>query len=92
VEGFTDPERITRKDNKKEGFIPDIVSEKEGSKDLYEVELNDKDYILDKWRLFSRYAIKSQGSFNIVVPEQNLDLIKNLLKENSISARILYFT
>ena len=76
VNGFNEPEKITWRSDSQISFIPDIISEKEGKKDLYEVELNEKDYILEKWKLFSRYSVKSKGSFNIVVPEKNLDLIK----------------
>lgn len=92
VEGYNRPERILKKSNNDEGYIPDVISEKDGRKDLYEVELSEQEYILEKWRLFSMYSMKAKGSFNLVVPEEQLENIKNLLKENKISARIIYYS
>jgi hypothetical protein len=91
VDGYAEPEKIVKKENAKEGYIPDVISETNGKTDLYEVEMNDQEYSVEKWRLFSQYSIQSKGSLNIVVPEKQLDSIKSILKENKISARIIYY-
>jgi hypothetical protein len=91
LDGYKKPEKITRKDSGHEGFMPDVISEVQGRIDLYEVELDEKKYLPDKWKLFSLYTKKHRGHFNIVTPETNLDVIKKLLKLHNIHAKILFF-
>ncbi len=93
VEGYERPDRIVVKGDQQRGYIPDVVLKKDQTTDLYEVELGkDKEYKLDKWRLFSLYSHKQKGNFNIVIPEDNLPRLRELLKENQIKAKILYFS
>jgi hypothetical protein len=92
VEGYRKPERIVLKDTMQEGFVPDVMAETTGKKDLYEIELNEHQYTLEKWRLFSLYCKKSKGSFSIITPKEKLDHIKNLLDVNQIHARLIYYT
>jgi hypothetical protein len=91
VEGYDVPEKITKQDSGHKGWIPDIIADKDDSTDLYEVELN-QDFNPFKWEVFSMYARKLKGTFNIVVPQKNLLMIKNALKDNNIKAKIIYFT
>jgi len=91
VEGYEKPEKIVRQEDKKKGFVPDVISKSEEKTDLYEIEL-DQNFILEKWRLFSLYTNQLKGTFNIVTPESNLGLVKNALKENQIGAKIIYFS
>lgn len=91
VEGYRKPEKIIIKGNEERGYAPDVLLRSEKTTDIYEVEL-DKNYKLDKWRLFSLYSHKQKGNFNIVAPENNLHHLKEALKENQISAKIIYFT
>ena len=92
IEGFRKPEKIIRKDTDMNGYVPDVVSEMDGRIDLYEIELHEKNYLLDKWRLFSLYSKKSKGSFNIITPKTNLDKLKDVLDMNKIHANIIYYT
>ncbi|MEA1896816.1 MAG: hypothetical protein U9N53_04045 [Bacteroidota bacterium] len=92
VEGYEKPEKIIIKGKEENGYSPDVLLRSKKTTDLYEVELEDKNYKLDKWRLFSLYSNKQNGNFNIVAPENNLHHLKEVLKENQISAKIIYFT
>ncbi len=93
VEGYDRPDRIAIKGEQKRGYTPDVILKRNNTTDLYEVELGkDKDYELDKWRLFSLYSHKQKGNFNIVIPEDSLPRLRELLKENQIKAKILYFS
>jgi len=93
LEGYDHPGQIIIKGEKKIGYVPDVVLKKKKTTDLYEVELGRKDdYELDKWKLFSLYSHKQHGNFNIVIPEDNLTHLRKILKENQISAKILYFS
>jgi hypothetical protein len=93
VEGYKKPYKILKKENQQTGFVPDVISEEKGGKtDLYEIELDERNYVLDKWRLFSLYSKKTRGSFSIVTPESKMDLLKDMLKLNQIRAKIIYFS
>ena len=93
VDGYERPDRIVVKGEQQRGYTPDVILKKNDTTDLYEVELGkDKEYELDKWRLFSLYSHKQKGNFNIVIPEDNLPRMRELLKENQIKAKILYFS
>jgi hypothetical protein len=93
LEGYERPDRIVIKGDQGKGYVPDVILKKEGTTDLYEVELGmEKQYELDKWRLFALYSHKQKGNFNIVTPEDNLPRLRELLKENEIKAKILYFS
>jgi hypothetical protein len=92
VEGYNTPEKIAKKNSDKEGYTPDVISVITGRKDLYEVELDANNFILEKWRLFSLYSRKSNGNFNIVTPKENLEQVRNLLKSNQIHAKLIYFS
>jgi len=92
VEGFRKPDKILRKGkDDTNGYVPDVISEKEGSVDLYEIEMSERDYQLEKWRLFSLYSLKSKGKFNIVTPKNKIDHLKDMLDEHKIHANIIYF-
>jgi hypothetical protein len=91
VEGFSQPDKIIIKGKRDKGYTPDVLLRDDNSTDLYEVEL-DRDYNLDKWRLFSLFSNKLKGSFNIVAPEDNVPQVRKLLDENQINAKIIYFT
>jgi len=90
LDGYEKPDKVVIKSGQK-GYIPDVVSITEDRQDLYEVELDENDYKLDKWKLFSLYTKKTHGSFNIIIPKNRLDLIKDVLDLNKINANILYF-
>ncbi len=93
VEGYQKPDRIAVKGGKMRQYTPDVLLKRDKAVDLYSVELGKKnDYELDKWRVFSLYIKKQKGSFNIVIPEDNLPRLRELLSSNHISARILYFS
>lgn len=93
VEGYERPARIMIKGEQGAGYIPDVILRKEHTTDLFEVELGrNKDYELEKWKLFSLYSHKQNGNFNIVIPEDNLTRLREVLKENQIKAKIIYFS
>jgi hypothetical protein len=93
VEGYKKPERITNKDgDQQQGYFPDVIAESNGRKDLFEVELDDKDYVLEKWRLFSLYSKKNKGDFSIITPKDKLEQVRNMVKSNQIDARLIYFS
>ena len=93
VEGFGKPESIFDKDHDKLGYTPDIISEADGRKDVYEVELDlEKEQPLEKWRLFYIFTKESNGRFNVVVPKEDLEHTKLMLREHNIFAEIIYFS
>ena len=92
VEGYKKPEKITIKDTDHKGYTPDLISEASNRTDLYEVELDEHNYVPEKWRLFSLYSKKTKGNFSIVTPKDNLEQIKNMLRSNQINAKLIYFT
>jgi hypothetical protein len=92
VEGYKKPEKITIKDSDRKGYTPDLISEASNRTDLYEVELDEHNYVPEKWRLFSLYSKKTKGNFSIVTPKDNLEQIKNMLRSNQINAKLIYFT
>jgi hypothetical protein len=92
VEGYARPEKIIKKNNGQKGYMPDLISENKGRKNLYEVELDEENYVLEKWKLFSLYSKKSNGKFSIITPENKLELLQDMLKLNQINARLIYFS
>jgi transcriptional/translational regulatory protein YebC/TACO1 len=92
VEGYKKPEVIAQKNSDQEGYTPDVISVHTGRKDLYTVELDAENFVLEKWRLFSLYSKKSNGNFSIVTPKDNLEQVRNLLKTNQIHAKLIYFS
>lgn len=92
VEGYKQPEIVAKKNSDEAGYMPDVIAVHPGGNDLYEVELDADHFILEKWRLFSLYSMKSNGSFSIVTPKDNLEQVRNLLKSNQIHARLIYFS
>ncbi|MEA3478831.1 MAG: hypothetical protein U9R60_11670 [Bacteroidota bacterium] len=91
VEGFSQPDKIINEGKRDTGYTPDVLLRDDNSTDIYEVEL-DKDFNLDKWRLFSLISNKQKGSFIIVTPEDNIPQVRKALDENQINARIIYFS
>lgn len=91
LDDFKDPEKITGKGDRKKGFVPDVVSETGEGTDLYEIELYEQNYVLEKWRTFSDFSQNANGSFNIVVPKSNMDTLKDMLDLNEIHANIIYY-
>jgi hypothetical protein len=91
VEGFRQPEKITVESDGKKEYVPDMVSETDDRRDLYEIELYEQNYVLEKWRTFSDYSAEANGSFNIVVPRPNMDTLKDMLDLNEIEANIIYY-
>lgn len=91
VEGYETPEKISFKGSSSEGFVPDVVMNTHETTEIYCVEL-DKDYQVRKWRLFSLYSMKEKGNLNIVAPEDDLPQVREVLNENNINARVLYFS
>jgi hypothetical protein len=92
VEGYKKPERITLKESDLAGYTPDLISESSEWTNLYEIELDENNFILEKWRLFSLYSKKAKGIFSIVTPEDKLELIKDMLNSHRIHAKLIYFT
>lgn len=90
LKGYETPEKIIVKGKDQEGYIPDVMVHDEDRIELYEVVLDDQ-VDLGKWRLFSLFTRKGKGHFNIVTPEEQLPLMKDLLKSNHISAKLIYF-
>ena len=68
------------------------MSETDEKTDLYEIELDENNYLLEKWRSYNRYLKDSKGTFSIVTPRNKLDIVKELLKLNKIKARLIYFS
>jgi hypothetical protein len=91
VEGFRQPEKIIVESDGKKEYVPDMVSETGDRRDLYEIELYEQNYVLEKWRTFSDYSAEANGSFNIVVPKSNMDTLKNILDLNKIEANLIYY-
>jgi hypothetical protein len=92
VEGYNQPEMVAKKSSDQEGYTPDVIAVHAGSNDLYEVELDADNIVLEKWQIFSLYSKKSNGSFSIVTPKDNLEKVRNLLKSNQIHAKLIYFS
>jgi hypothetical protein len=91
VEGFQQPEKITVESDGKIDYVPDVVSETGDQLDLYEIEIYEQNYVIEKWRKFSDYSSDANGSFNIVVPKSHLNTLKDILDLNRIHANIIYF-
>jgi len=80
---------VWKKDDK--GYTPDIIAEfDDGKRNIYEIELNG-DINTDKWKLFSAYARKYKGEFFIVLPEDNMEEVKEAIKSNQITNVHLYY-
>jgi hypothetical protein len=91
IEGFQQPEKITVESDGKTDYVPDVVSETGDQLDLYEIEIYEQNYVIEKWRKFSDYSYDTNGSFHIVVPKSHLDTLKDILDLNKIHANIIYF-
>lgn len=90
IMGYETPKNITGEEEKND-VTPDITVSYEKELNIYEIEL-DKKMHFDKWRIFSNYAKKNNGSLILVVPEKDLDTIKSQIKEKDIKAKFIYFT
>lgn len=91
VKGYKTPDKIITKGDAEKGYTPDVIYSHEDSTELYEIEL-DKKIELNKWRLFSLFSKKENGSLNIVTQEEHLSYFRELLKTNSIkNAKLIYF-
>ena len=91
VEGYERPETISAKGDSDKGYIPDVMLTSSEGTEIYEVEM-DKQYEVDKWKLFSLYSSKNNGELNIVTPEEKLPELRTMLNDNDIKAKIIYFT
>ncbi len=91
VEGYERPETISPKGDSDKGYIPDVMLTSSEGTEIYEVEM-DKQYEVDKWKLFSLYSSKNNGELNIVTPEEKLPELRAMLNDNDIKAKIIYFT
>jgi hypothetical protein len=89
LEEYESPEKISLSPGEK-SFVPDIEAVYERENIVYEIELNDK-IMVNKWRTFSKYVRKSNGSFYLVIPRQLKDFIKKELEDNSINAGVITF-
>jgi hypothetical protein len=89
IDSLDTPDKVALKSNK-QAYVPDVTAIYENSKTLYEIEL-DNTMPVDKWRLFSLYARKNNGSFYLVVPDYLKDDIKREIKEKDINAGVMFF-
>jgi hypothetical protein len=90
LKGYEKPDTIKPGEKEGSGFIPDVEFRYNDRVELYEIELN-TEVQLQKWRLFSLYAKKVHGKFNIVTQKENLPRFRELLNSNKISAKLIYF-
>ncbi|MFB6342227.1 hypothetical protein ACE01N_06670 [Saccharicrinis sp. FJH2] len=61
------PARLAWK-NKEENYMPDIIVRNgKNGMSIYEIELTDE-FDIDKWRLYSMYARRSNGKLHLVLP------------------------
>ena len=89
IKEYEEPGKISLKE-KNESFTPDITALYDKSTSIYEIELTDQ-VSIDKWRLFSLYAKKNNGSLFLVVPDYLKDTVKKEIEDENINAGIIYF-
>jgi len=89
LEEYESPEKISLNPSD-QSFVPDIEAVYEKENIVYEIELNNKIKV-NKWRAFSKYVRKSNGSFYLVVPKQLKEFIKKELEENDVNAGVITF-
>jgi hypothetical protein len=87
---FESPEKISLSSGN-QYFVPDIEAVYENEIIVYEIELTNK-IMVDKWRAFSKYVRKSNGSFYLVVPKQLKEFMKKELEDNDVNAGIITFS
>lgn len=86
---YNSPEKIPTNSGI-ETYVPDIEAVYEKENTVYEIELNDKVKV-NKWRAFSKYVRKSNGSFYLVVPKPLKEFVKKVLEDNAINAGVITF-
>lgn len=89
LEEYESPEKITLNPGDFT-FVPDIEAVYESENIVYEIELNTKIKV-NKWRAFSKYVRKSNGSFYLVVPKKLKEFIKKELEDNDVNAGVITF-
>lgn len=90
LEEYESPEKISSGTGK-QFFVPDIEAVYEKEIVVYEIELINKIKV-DKWRAFSKYVRKSNGSFYLVVPKHLKEFMKKELEDNDVNAGIITFS
>lgn len=80
---FQNPSKLAWK-NKGENYMPDIIVQnvKEGL-NIYEIELSGE-FDIDKWKLYSLYAKKSNGRFFLVLPRWLMGKARQTLNDNEL--------
>lgn len=90
IDSLETPDKVSLKNNK-QTYVPDVAVIYDNSTSLYEIEL-DNTMPVDKWKLFSLYARKSNGNFYLVVPEYLKEDIKKEINDNQINAGLMFFS
>ncbi len=86
LSGMKDPEKISITGRDQE-FIPDMVAIHNDSKLMFEVEIADEpneEQLIDKCRVLSDEAAKTNGKLNLVVPLENYGKIIQILNNNKL--------
>jgi len=89
IDKLDNPEKICLNDEN-QVYVPDIEAVYDEATTLYEIELDNK-MPIEKWRLFSLYSRKKNGSFYLVVPDFLKDNIKKVIKDKEINAGLMFF-
>ncbi|HDR67718.1 MAG TPA: hypothetical protein ENN61_01580 [Bacteroidaceae bacterium] len=90
VPGFANPDKIFDR-NKDRGYVPDITAHFEDAAYIYEIEPDNSDMPVEKWRIFSTYARDNNGSLYILVPDYIKEDVEQELNDKNIDAGVIYF-
>jgi len=90
VPGYDNPDKIIDEEHNV-SFVPDITAFFDNEAHVYEIELEKNNMPTDKWKLFSAYAKKNNGSLFLLVPDYIKEDIKKELYAKNINAGVIYF-
>lgn len=92
VEGYEQPTAFTNAEDGNK-LIPDITAQRFGRKSYFEVSIkNDqKQKVVNKWKLINTLAKAQDGKFHLVAPRGNYAFTKRICDEYNIDANIIKF-
>jgi len=90
VPGYENPDKVFDTDSDK-AYVPDITASIDNQTHIYEIELENKNMPVDKWKLFSNYARKRNGNLVLLVPDYIRQDVKKELSNSNIPAGLIYF-
>lgn len=86
LQDMDDPAKVVSEESNKT-YTPDMVANHQDAKFMFEIEISDspdEQELVEKCRVLSEAAQKTNGKLNLVVPVENYDKVLQILNANKL--------